>query len=296
MSQLFFGLALAAVAAACAPQTARHTSMFRNQLDEDWKYWMVQYPEVATAIGYPGQNMRWTDYSRSAIDARAEHLMKSLQSFSTIDRAQLSAEDQINYDLYRDLVQTAIQGLDFYNDALPIRGVIPHNLLMPMNQLEGIQQDIPRTFGIMPAGTRADYENIVLRLERVGLLVDQTIALMEDGMAAGLTPPRATFRDVPNQVKAQIFDDPLKSPMLEAFTKIPVSMPNSERAELTRRATAAYRQVVVPAFTKLHDFLMMRYLPACRDTTRDGELRPTVVVARLLRFGPLTRESRRTLP
>ena len=91
MSQLFFGLALAAVAAACAPQTARHTSMFRNQLDEDWKYWMVQYPEVATAIGYPGQNMRWTDYSRSAIDARAEHLMKSLQSFSTIDRAQLSA-------------------------------------------------------------------------------------------------------------------------------------------------------------------------------------------------------------
>ena len=28
---------------------------------------------------------------------------------------------------------------------MPIRGVIPHNLLMPINQLEGIQQDIPQT-------------------------------------------------------------------------------------------------------------------------------------------------------
>ena len=266
-SHFLFGVLLIALVAACGSETPKQSDMLRNQLEEDWKYWMTQYPEVATSVGYPGQNMRWTDYSRPAIDARAEHLKKSFQSLSTIDRTPLAAEDQINYDLYRDLLETAIQGLDFHNDALPIRGVIPHNLLMPMNQLEGIQQDIARTFATMPAETREDYENIVLRLERIGPLVDQTIALMEEGIAAGMTPPRATFRNVPDQVKAQIFEDPLKSPMLEAFTKTLGPIAETERASLTGRAMAAYRQVVVPAFTKLHDFLVSRYLPACRETT-----------------------------
>ena len=45
---------------------------------------------------------------------------------------------------------------------MPIRGVIPHNLLMPINQLEGVQQDMPRVIALMPAATREDYENIVV--------------------------------------------------------------------------------------------------------------------------------------
>src|SRR5207244_934129 len=104
----------------------------------NWKYWMTQYPELATAYGYPGQNMRWTDYSQPAIDARAEYLRKSFDRLKTVDRSKLSTSDQINYDLYGDLLETAVQGLDFHNDAVPMKGVIPHNLLMPMNQIEGV--------------------------------------------------------------------------------------------------------------------------------------------------------------
>lgn len=259
-------LSITFVAVACASQTTPNSSnrsggALRQQLDEDWKYWMTEYPEVATSVGYPGENMRWTDYSLSAIAGREDYLKKSLNRVSGIDRRQLSADDQVNYDLYRDLLEVAVKGLEFRNDALPVKGVIPLNLVMPVNQLEGIQQDIPRTIAMMPAVTREDYENIVLRLERVGPLVDQTIALMEQGLAAGMTPPKITFRDVPGQVKAQIVDDPLKSPLLEAFAK--PSAPAAERD----RAIAAYKQVVVPAFTKLHEFLAGRYLPGCRETT-----------------------------
>src|SRR3989442_186921 len=159
--------------------------MLRAQLDEDWKYWMTQHPELATALGYPGQNMRWTDYSPSAIAGREDYLKNSLNRLSRIDSGGLSAEDRVHYDLYGDLLETAVRGLKFHNDAIPIKGVIPHNLLMPMNQIEGIQQDIPHVFAIMPTQTHEDYENILLRLERIGALVDQTIALMEQGIAAG---------------------------------------------------------------------------------------------------------------
>ena len=40
-----------------------------------------------------------------------------------------------------------MKGLDFGNDAIPVRSVVPHNLYMPINQLEGVLQDIPRTIG-----------------------------------------------------------------------------------------------------------------------------------------------------
>ncbi len=279
--QLLLGvLSMVMVGAACASQTAhRAADLLRAQLDEDWKYWMTEYPEMATSVGYPGQNARWTDYSQPAIDARAAYLKKSLERLLAIDRAQLAADDQLSYDLYRDLIETAIKGLDFHNDALPVRGTIPHNLLMPINQLEGVQQEVAHVFALMPTATREDYENIVSRLQSVGSLVDQTIALMEQGLAAGMTPSKITLRDVPAQVQAQIVDDPLKSPMLAAFAALTTSAPGAtatiaeaDRAGLTTRATDAYRQSVAPAFTKLHAFLVTRYLPACRDTTAASAL------------------------
>ena len=202
----------------------------------------------------------------------AEYLKQSVSRFGAIDRAGLTAAEQLNYDLYRDLLDTAVAGLAFHNDALPIRGVIPHNLLMPINQLEGIAQDIPRTFTLMPKATRADYDNLLARLEGIPPLVDQTIALMEQGLAAGLTPPRITMRDVPDQVQAQIVADPLKSPMLAAFLAWPASIAEADRAGLTARATAAYRERIAPAFTRLHEFLASKYLPACRESIAAGAI------------------------
>src|SRR5689334_16714964 len=158
-------VATAALAICCAAQSSR--SRLKDQFDDDWKYWMTQYPEAATAFGYPGQNTRWTDYSQPAINARADYLKKSLDRLKSI---QPAAAEQFNYDLYRDLLETAVKGLDFHNDAMPIKGVIPHNLLMPMNQLEGVQQDVPHVIAIMPTDAQGDYENIVMRLERVAPL------------------------------------------------------------------------------------------------------------------------------
>src|SRR5512145_982865 len=129
--------------AACASTyTPMPTDAMHAQFDADWKYWMTEYPETATLLGYPGQNARWTDYSPAAIDARDAYLRKSLERFGAIDRARLPADAHVSYDLYRDLLETAVKGLEFHHDALPLRGVIPVTPLMPVNQMAGIQQDV----------------------------------------------------------------------------------------------------------------------------------------------------------
>jgi uncharacterized protein (DUF885 family) len=119
----------------------------------------------------------------------------------------------------------------------------------------------------MPAATREDYENIVARLEGASALVDQTIALMERGLAAGMTPPAITLRDVADQITAAVAGDPRRSPLLAAFASWPASIPEADRSDLAARATAAYAQRLTPAFRGLRDFLTARYLPACRATT-----------------------------
>jgi uncharacterized protein (DUF885 family) len=124
----------------------------------------------------------------------------------------------------------------------------------------------------MPAATPRDYDHIIERLQGVGPLVDQVIALMERGLAAGLTPPRITLRDVPSQVDGQIVADASRSPLLEAFGQWPGVVPEADRAALTARATQAYEQSVRPAFTKLRDFLVTRYVPASRESTSAADL------------------------
>jgi uncharacterized protein (DUF885 family) len=255
-------------ASACAPTSSPDAgSALRSLLNEDWKYWMNQYPELATSIGYPGENGHWTDYSASAIDARAAHLKATTARLSAIDRTKLSSDDRLSYELYRDMLETAVAGLEFHDDALPIRGVVPHNLYMPINQLEGVPQDVPLTFALMPAVTIDDYENIIKRLEGVPALVDQTIALMEQGVVHGLTPPRICLRDVPDQVRAQLVSEPLESPMLAALAHWPETIGPADRARLTTAASEAFTARVAPAFARLGEFLTARYLPACREST-----------------------------
>jgi len=236
-----------------------------DQFDRDWQYWSAQYPETANALGVPGGENRWTDYSRDAITARATYVRESLERFKFTDRSTLGAADQLNYDLYLQMLETAVEGLDLQNDASPIRGVTARNLMMPMNQMEGIQQDIPRTIAMMPTATAGDLRQIIERLRAIPALVDQTIALMREGVAEKMTPPRIVLRDLPGQVLAQVVDQPLSSPMLAAFVTRPSGVPESDWPGLVEQATAAYRQQAAVAFRRMHAFLVDEYLPACRD-------------------------------
>jgi len=261
---LFVGLTLAA----CSPTPSGTPAQpMYEQFDRDWQYWMTQYPEVATALGVPGGEGRWTSYSRESIAARDTYLRESLQRFGFIDREALPESDQLNYDLYRQMLESAVAGADLQNDALPIRGVIARHLAMPMNQMEGIQQDIPRTIAIMPARTTDDLGHIVSRLQGIPALVDETIALMRGGLADGLTPPRIALRDLPGQVGAQIVTDPLTSPLLAAFVARPAGVDEAAWGPLVEQATTTYAQQVAPAFRRLQMFLVEEYLPACRETT-----------------------------
>jgi uncharacterized protein (DUF885 family) len=137
---------------------------------------------------------------------------------------------------------------------------------MPLTQMSGIQQEAADTLAKQRHQTVAEYESILKRLVALPVLVDQQIALLQEGLTRGYTPPKIALRDVPKQIADLTPSDALASPLLQAFTEFPARLPESDRARLTEKARSIYAASVAPAFRKLHDYVATTYLPACRET------------------------------
>jgi uncharacterized protein (DUF885 family) len=237
----------------------------RAFLEADWQRWMQEYPEVATHVGYPGQDDRWTDDSPAGIAHRKKHLADSLAKLKAIHRNDLPPGEQLNFDLYLELLETADEGLQYGDDPFPFRNVVPRSLWMPLNQMGGLQQEAAETLAMQPHHTVADYEIILKRLGALPAAVDEQVALLQDGLKRGFTPPKIALRDLPKQIADLTPGDALASPLLQAFTEFPPNFPEADRARLIEKAKSIYTGSLTPAIHKLHDYVASTYLPACRE-------------------------------
>jgi len=232
--------------------------------DLQWQYTMEEYPEFATYVGWPGQNHRWSDVSLEAIERRNREMEVPARVLATIDRGALGDADQLHHDLFRRGVEESLEGRHFKGEY------------MPVNQMQGVQQNVAQTIAMMRVAATSDYEDVVSRLHGVPRLIEQTIVLLEKGLETGITPPRITLRDVPQQILNQVVEDPSASPLLRPFARFPETVAEGDRERLRRAAAEAYRAEVAPAFLRLHRYFEETYLPRTRETIalrdlRDGE-------------------------
>ncbi len=269
---ILFLMPLLATAQGGAADQAEAGQRLRAFLSEDWKRWMHDYPEMATAVGFPGQNRRWTDESPAGFDARVKHLRKSLAALQEFKRESLPSSERLNCDLYGELLETAVEGLPVGDDPMPFRGVTPANRWMPLNQMGGIQQGAAETLATMAHEKLSDYEDMIARLEALPAVVDQTMGNLQEGVKRGYTPPKITMRDVPKQITDLIPVDALQSALLEPFTEFPPGFSAAERNRLVDRAKQIYVGSIVPAFQKLNNYLVATYIPACREDIRASAL------------------------
>jgi uncharacterized protein (DUF885 family) len=253
-------LALANGRAGDNREPAEEVKKFRAFLDQDWKRAMVDQPEGATWLGFPGQNRRWSDNSPQGIELRKKHLRDSIATLKTIRREDLPEVEKLNYDLYGRSLADLEEGMQYGDDAGG------GSLVMPVDQMDGIQQNAAEILSLMPHETVADYEDMLARLEALPAAVEQTLALLQDGLKRGYTPPKITLRDVPKQLADLVPAEPMASALLQPFTAFPAGFPEADRARLTDRAKSVYSSAVAPAFQKLHAYLAGTYIPACRES------------------------------
>ena len=231
----------------------------RMLFDITWRYRLAESPEYATNTGAAGFNHLWTDNSLEAIERRNSELVLQTQALRSIDSSQLGASDTLNHELFSWNLNNAMEGRQFRSE------------LLPLAQATGPQSTIPHILGLMPAFTVPHYEDILSRIASVPQVIDQTIALLDEGVASGIVAPRIVLKDVFGQIEslAVHVED---SPLLRAFREFPTSLADRERKRLTSQAYAALTDRAVPAFRRFYEYMTHTYVGACRETIAMSDL------------------------
>jgi uncharacterized protein (DUF885 family) len=242
--------------AAQASESARLHRLF----DRYWEDKLREKPEFATYVGAPGHNDRWNDFSPAGFERLRTLAREELKEAQAIDRSRLSAAEQVDLDLFRRKLENQIEGFRFPSE------------LLALTQYGGIQTDIPYALATAPAATARDFEDLLARLNAIPVLVDQHIALLEKGLATGVTSPKSLMQGAPGQIRALLTDDPWKSPLLAPFRRISSSEPTDDQVRISRQAVHAYQEKAAPALRKLLRFLTETYIPKARESLSLGAL------------------------
>lgn len=221
--------------------------------DSEWDYAMSQDPLWASYVGDNRFNDRWKDLNPAARAARTRHHEDTLKRLKAIDRKRLSATDRFNYDLFKREIELLAEEAALGTDR------------MPLSHKEGIHiaHDI---VDALRFETLKDYEDWIARMKGFPTYMAQTLALMREGKAAGLMPPRAILSRIPAQLKLQMPEKPEGSPFYRPFEKMAAGVPLAEQERLRGEARAAIMAQLVPAFREFDAYFTREYLPASPET------------------------------
>jgi uncharacterized protein (DUF885 family) len=230
--------------------------------DSAWQRDLEEDPLSATSLGDPRYNDRLPDLSAAAIERSHQLDQKVLQDLAKISRAALPAPEQLNYDLFEREYRTRLASYPFK----PWLYRFTHRESLPA---------LSETAELIYFDSVKNYEDWIQRLRRVGGYVDQNIALLEQGLREKRTQPRVIMDRVPAQIAKQIVVRPEDSPFYAPLRQFPARVGAADRERLSKEASAAITEVVIPAYRRLDKFFAQKYLPKLRTTdgiwdTRDG--------------------------
>ena len=214
---------------------------------------MATSPVMASSLGDRRFNDQWGDRGLDGYENQHRDEKEFLRRVYEIDKDALSADDQLNHELFRRQLQEDVDEYQFNAHLMPFshRGGI-QNLENLTNQLRLVTVD--------------DYEDWLARVEKIDDLIDDTIALAEEGRKRGVISPAILMQRIPDQLALQVVEYANESPLFKAFENMPDSIPAADRERLRSAVTDALEDEVLPAYRKLDNYFNQTYLPAARES------------------------------
>ncbi|MHC4081785.1 MAG: DUF885 domain-containing protein [Planctomycetota bacterium] len=243
-------------AAPAATETERLHELFASYTA--WQY--DEYPSMAMARGDYSRADRVADVSLTAVERRHEQVKRYLLQLRSIDRAELSVGDRLNWDLFELRLLRSIDGHRYRMFLAPIGGRSgPHQRVPQMGERVRFRSD-------------EDYDNYLKRLAQVPRLVSQNVALLETGLAEGRTAPQVTLAGLPAQFEAILADGGGLEALRAPLDDMPTSLDDRQRDELRQRFDEEVYPAVRGAMMQLRDYVVETYIPGCRLTIAAADL------------------------
>ena len=215
-------------------------------------------PQVATQIGDARYNASYTlSFVPATRQRRSVIVREYADSLRRIDPAALDEEHRVTYDVFRATLEQARQ-----EERFPV-------YLVPLNQFFNFTAQFAQMGsgkGIHPFRTVKDYDDFLSRMGGFAVVADAAIANMREGMQRGVVQPRVLMERVLPQLSAHVLAEPSQSSFWGPIAGMPATFSPADRERLTAAYARAIRDVVIPAYRRLHDFVKEEYLPRTRTT------------------------------
>lgn len=249
-----FIIAVAALACA-APAAAQTASADLARLFADERAFVYREdPLSATGAGIQDYDDRLASVTPETQARQTRENEAFLTRLRAINRAQLSHQEQVSYDLFQFMIGQRVR-LARYDDWR-----------LPLNSDSGFYSEILLIDDVGALRTVRDYENYIARLNDVQRYFREQIANMRTGMRDGFTLPREIIGGVSQVIGGFRFESPEATSFYAPFVDFPASIPEADRQRLREAGRAAIANSVIPAFDEFRTFFENEYAPRARTT------------------------------
>lgn len=254
--RFFLLLVLALTFAPLAGADDQQTSKKLHALFEDeWNHRLDRNPLMAAFVGAQGYNHLLPNVSSEAYERFLKQDEKFLKRLHDIKRKSLSANDQVNYDIFEYVLNARITHAQYQSWRIPFLSD------------SGFHLSLASAVESVPTSTVADYEAYIMLLNSVGGYFDQQIANMNKGLSDGFSMPKQILAKIaPSFAVHAEAKNAQDSVFYAPFKAIPENFGDEERARLNKAGEKAIEEIVLPAYRKLNNFFTETYMPKARAT------------------------------
>ena len=253
-------VAITLLTAAGAPSAeAQQNAGLRALAERYWEARLQQDPAWATALGEYGHNDKLEDLSEPKRERWDRELRESQRKLLGIPVVTLSEPDALIHQLLQHDLRDRLLRLQL------------NRHLTPLDPLWGAHLRFPLILNSQPFRNRSDFDAYVQRLRAFPQQVNDLIANMRRGSAAGLVSPRVVVQRVLPQLRTHIMADATQSVFYEPVREL-TQLDPAQRQAVRETVLDAIQGDVIPAYLQLLAYVEDDYLHRCRDTVGIGAL------------------------
>jgi len=263
MKKIILALVVLGSIGACK-QNASNTNLEANKsfaalTELYYQEGLKQSPLNATVIGDERYNdLLPNDGSIAVMEEYKKFNQRFLDSLKNYDRASLSANDQLSFDVLKDQLEINLEGTKFHFEYLPFN---------QMNSLPLIIAQFGSGTGAQPFKKVKDYEDWLKRVTAFSVWADTAIGNFKLGMKSGIVFPKSLVIKMIPQMQSMVVTDAKKSLFYGPINLLPASFSAADKERLTKEYQQSILNVIVPTYKKLGDFLQNEYLSKTRTSS-----------------------------
>jgi uncharacterized protein (DUF885 family) len=197
--------------------------------------------------------------SKEQISKEINLYNKYLNELKTVDYKNLSDDKKVVYDVLDYEIKDKIEGFAY------------HPELIPFTQFGGLPLDFPLLgsgVGNQPFKNTKDYDNWLKRIDLFAVWMDSAQSNFRQGENIGFVlPKKLVLKIIPQLRAAEITStDMTKNIFYGPIKNLPKDFSSADKYKYSKLYQEAINSKIIPAYTKMADFLEKEYLPKARTT------------------------------